>query len=91
MLAVLGLWLGAAIGGSRTVEHAVPTMSHSVAAVQVALRPPVPDVQAVPAELVGLTVVLVAVLIGTRQTIRHVPVRNEIRHGRAPPRGRSTF
>jgi len=89
---VLGLWLGTSVGVAGPVEHAAPSVSHSIAAVQTALRPPAPDAyQAVPAELVALTVVLVAVLIGTRRTTRHVPVRSEPRHGRAPPGRRSSF
>jgi hypothetical protein len=52
---------------------------------QAVARPPVPDVEAVPAELVALTVVLAGVLIGARRMVPRVPIRRESHHGRAPP------
>jgi hypothetical protein len=82
---VLGLWLGAAVGGSDAVGHARPTASSSVAALQIPLRVPAPDVDAAPPLMIVITVALAGVLIGTTRVARRVPVRDEPRHGRAPP------
>jgi hypothetical protein len=82
---VLGLWLGASAGRSSSDGHSVPSVSHAVAMVQVAVRSPVPDNDAVPTELPILAVALVGVLIGARRAAQPVRVRSERRQGRAPP------
>lgn len=88
VIAVLSLWLGAGPGVSSGDDHGTPSLSHSVAVAQVALRPPAPDVHALPTELVALSVVLATVLVVARGEARRVTVRSEPRPGRAPPGGR---
>ena len=87
VLVVLSLWLSATGGRHGLGTHVAPSVSHSVAVAQVAFRPPPPDAAAVPVELVVLAAVLAGVLIGRPRMARRVPVRSELRHGRAPPGG----
>ncbi|HEY6796231.1 MAG TPA: hypothetical protein VI248_16270 [Kineosporiaceae bacterium] len=85
VLTALGLWLGAAAGRSISDGHLAPSVSHAVAMASVAVRPPLPDVDSVPAELAAVAVTFVGVLISTRRELAPARVRFERRQGRAPP------
>jgi hypothetical protein len=83
----LGLWLGVAAARSPSDGHHAPSVSHAVSMAAVAVRPPMSDVDATPAEFAAVAVLLVAVLVRTRPELVPVRVRSERRQGRAPPGG----